>query len=64
MAKEWSSTKMDKFSRDLSNKTKESSVKIHSQTGPITKALSETIWPTVTVNFTGRTESNTQGNGK
>ncbi len=55
---------MDKFSRVLSSKTNGYLAKIPFQTGPITKAPSETIWLTVTVNFTGRTESNTQGNGK
>jgi len=62
--KEWSSTKMDKFSRVLSSKTNGYLAKILFQTGPITKAPSETIWLMVTVNFTGRMESNTQGNGK
>ena len=64
MVKEWSSTKMDKFSRDLSSKIKESLEDIPSLMDRITKAPSETICLMEMDNFTGQMGSSIQGSGK
>ena len=55
---------MDKFSRDLSSKIKESLEDIPSLMDRITKAPSETICLMEMDNFTGQMGSSIQGSGK